>query len=162
MHESQFTKWSPWHVRGQLNGIKYPGIYVIAIADSMFNPIEDFCWVNQVVYIGMTNSVGGLRGRLQQFDNTIIGKSGHGGADRVRFKHQNYQLLTEKLFVSVASFECNVKSNQPTDLLVMGNVAKFEYECFAEFVRIHGALPEFNDKKGAPKYSLTVGQSANG
>ena len=162
MHESQFTQWSPWHERGQLAGMKYPGIYVIAIADSAFHPSEAFRWLSQVVYIGMTNSATGLRGRLQQFDNTIIGKTGHGGADRVRFKHQNYQALTDKLFVSVASFECNVKSNQPADLLVMGDVAKFEYECFAEFVRIHGALPEFNDKKGAPKYSLTVGRAANG
>jgi len=162
MHEYRFTKWVQWHERGQLAAVKYPGIYVIAIADSTFDPIEDFCWVNKIVYIGMTNSVGGLRSRLQQFDNTIIGKSGHGGADRVRFKHQNYQLLSEKLFVSVASFECDVKSNKPNDLLTMGDVAKFEYECFAEFVRIHGVLPEFNDKKGAPKYSLTVGRPASG
>jgi len=48
----------------------------------------------------MTNSISGLKGRLKQFDNTIIGKAGHGGADRVRFKHQNYeQLIKTYLFL---------------------------------------------------------------
>ena len=161
MHEFRFTQWAQWQERGQLEGIKCPGIYALAIADSTFDPSALFVWVSQVVYIGMTNSVGGLKARLQQFDNTIKGKSGHGGADRVRYKHKDYQQLTEKLFVSVASFACDVKSNLPDDLLVMGDVAKFEYECFAAFARIHGTLPEFNDKKSAPKYSLTFGRSAN-
>jgi hypothetical protein len=110
----------------------------------------------------MTNSAGGLRARLKQFDNTIVGKTGHGGADRVRYKHQIYQKLVEELYVSVAAFPCNVKSNQPRDLMVMGEVAKFEYDCFAEFVKKHGSLPEFNDKKSAPKYSLTIGRASGG
>ena len=37
----------------------------------------------------MTNSIAGIKGRLKQFDNTIIGKGGHGGADRVRYKYQD-------------------------------------------------------------------------
>ena len=28
----------------------------------------------------------------------------------------------------------------------MGDVAKFEYECFALYVEAYGQLPEFNDK----------------
>ena len=103
----------------------------------------------------MTNSQAGLKGRLKQFDNTIVGKSGHGGADRFRFKHQNYQELVDQLFVSVCSFECDVKSNKPEDFRIMGDVAKFEYECFATYVEKFGKMPEFNDKKLSPKYSLT-------
>lgn len=40
----------------------------------------------------------------------------------------------------------------------MGDVAKFEYQCFAHHVEIYGQLPEFNNKKEAPKYSLTYGR----
>ena len=42
-----------------------------------------FDWIKEIIYIGMTNSKGGLKNRLQQFDNTIAGKTGHGGAQRV-------------------------------------------------------------------------------
>ncbi len=103
----------------------------------------------------MTNSKAGLKGRLKQFDNTIIGKTGHGGADRFRFKHGNYKELADKLYVSACTFECDVESNDPKDLRIMGKVAKFEYDCFAEYVEKFGELPEFNNKKESPKYSLT-------
>ena len=36
----------------------------------------------------------------------------------------------------------------------MGEVAKLEYDCFAEYVEKFGNLPEFNDKSKSPKYSL--------
>jgi len=160
--ESKFTKWVKWSERNSLSDMKYPGVYVCAIEDNYFNPSSDFEWLKQVIYIGMTNSAGGLRARLKQFDNTILGRTGHGGADRVRYKHQDYKTLVNTLFVSVASFTCDVRSNQPKDLMVMGEVAKFEYDCFAEFVKKHGALPEFNNKKSAPKYSLTIGRENGG
>jgi hypothetical protein len=44
-----------------------------------------------------------------------------------------------------------VSSNLPADLRGMGEVAAFEYECFAQFVEQHGRLPEFNDKQRSPK-----------
>jgi len=56
-------------------------------------------------------------------------------------------ILTKKLYVSIAPFECDVKSNSLKDLRVMGQVAKFEYDCFAEYVKEHKKLPKFNDKK---------------
>lgn len=105
----------------------------------------------------MTNAVSGLKGRLKQFDNTISGKIGHGGADRVRFKYRNYKKLAQNLYVAVAPFKCDVASNEPRGLRRMGEVAKFEYLCFAEFVKRFGKLPEFNNKKSSPKYSKTVG-----
>jgi len=48
-----------------------------------------------------------------------------------------------------------VKSNTPKDLRIMGHVAKFEYDCFAIYVEKFGKLPEFNNKRESPKYSLT-------
>ena len=142
MINREFSQWIKWKDRNSLNGIKYPGIYCISISETDLSE-QDFEWISKITYVGMTNSKAGLKGRLKQFDNTIIGKSGHGGADRFRFKYENYQDLVNKLFVSVCSFECDVKSNVPKDLRIMGGVAKF------------GELPEFNNKSKSLKYSLT-------
>ncbi|MDP2633374.1 MULTISPECIES: hypothetical protein [unclassified Pseudoalteromonas] len=159
MYEDRFSKWVCWADRNLTEGVKYPGIYIIAIADENLSG-QNFLWTTDIVYVGMTNSLNGLKGRLRQFDNTIIGKKGHGGADRVRYKHQSYERLVKNLYVAVASFECDVKSNNPEDLRVMGEVAKFEYDCFAYFAELFGQLPEFNDQKRSPKYSLTLGRKS--
>jgi hypothetical protein len=42
----------------------------------------------------------------------------------------------------------------------MGEVAYMEYYCFAEYVRLFGCLPEFNDKK-APKLKANELKKAN-
>jgi len=115
-----------------------------------------FEWSEEIIYIGMTNAKGGLKSRLQQFENTIIGKTGHSGAERVRYKHGDYNLQVSKLFVSISHTECDVKSNRPSELRLMGSVAHQEYECFAIFAeKFGGRLPEFNDKKKSPKKQTT-------
>ena len=146
----KFTQWIKWTERNTLENLQYPGVYVIAYADiDIVN--NDFDWIEEIIYVGMTNSQGGLKNRLQQFENTIIGKTGHGGAQRVIFKYRNYNELIKKLYVSARYFKCNVTSNQVDDLLVMGKVAEYEYICFAEYVKRYNRLPEFNDKKLSPK-----------
>jgi hypothetical protein len=80
----------------------------------------------------------------------------------MRYKHRDYPALCECLYVAVVPFKCDVRSHKPADLLVMGRVASFEYECFAAFAERFGRLPEFNDKKEARKYSLTVGRGSHG
>jgi len=108
----------------------------------------------------MTNAEFGLRSRLKQFDNTIKGKSGHGGARRFLYAYRDAGKLASELYVSVMSFDdCTVTSNEPHDLRVMGEIAKAEYECFALYVCLglrkdkagKHLLPKFNDKKNAPK-----------
>lgn len=160
MYESKFTAWSAWENRDDLLGINFPGIYVIRISSKNISG-RKFSWHKEIVYVGMTNAVSGLKGRLRAFDNTINGKRGHGGADRFRYKHQNYNALVKKLFVSVAPFKGDVTSNLPEDLIVMGNVAKFEYQCFAQYAEKYGELPEFNNKKESKKYSLTYGRESH-
>ena len=159
MYEDRFSVWQRWQDRDALENLKYPGVYAIAHSS---NPIagSPFSWRREVFYIGMTNAAAGLKGRLKQFDNTIAGKSGHGGADRVRYKHRDYGVLCQALYVSVAPLKCDVTSNTPTDLRIMGDVAQFEYLCFAHFVELFGKLPEFNNKKETLKYSLTVARSS--
>lgn len=156
---NKFTKWLSWNSRGDHAGFNYPGIYAIAYSSSDLSN-KPFAWRKEVIYVGMTNAVSGLKGRLQQFDNTIAGKRGHGGADRVRYKHRNYSKLVQKLYVSVSAFKCDPASNRPSDLRTMGDVARFEYQCFAFYVEKFGQLPEFNNKKVALKYSKTVGRGA--
>lgn len=158
MDTKNFSNWYKWENRDTAKDIKSPGIYIISVTE---NDIEgqEFEWLPEIEYVGMTNSVAGLKGRLKQFDNTISGKTGHGGADRFRYEYQNYRELIKKLYVSVIPFNCDVKSNSPEDLRIMGEVAKFEYDCFAKYVELYEKLPKFNDKKGTKKYSLTYGRS---
>ena len=145
-----FSVWLKWTNREQNKNIKYPGIYIICHSevDIEGSPFE---WNENIIYIGMTNSKQGLRGRLKQFDNTLRGKSGHGGASRVIFKYKENLTLVENLYVAVQYFECDVKSKQVEDLLVMGGVASYEYVCFAEYVKRYNRLPEFNDMEKSPK-----------
>lgn len=154
MNIERFSNWYKWKNRNDAENIKFPGIYIIAVSTKNLAG-ETFNWLSEIKYVGMTNSMAGLKGRLKQFDNTICGKTGHGGADRFRYKYQNYDELIDKLYVSVIPFICDVKSNSPKDLRIMGEVAKFEYDCFAKYVELYEKLPEFNDKKATKKYSLT-------
>jgi hypothetical protein len=160
MYEDKFSHWQSWPKRDELKGVEYPGVYALARSEHMIAGTS-FSWRKEVIYIGMTNAASGLKGRLKQFDNTISGKTGHGGADRVRYKHQNYNALVKRLYVAIALFKCDVTSNTPHDLRKMGSVAKFEYLCFAHFVERFGKLPEFNNKKESPKYSRTVLRHSN-
>lgn len=145
-----FKDWSRWSNRTESCGLGNPGVYAIAISSADISGIP-FSWRPDIVYIGMTNAKSGLRSRLRQFDRTIYGGEGHGGACRVRFKHPRYEKLISELFVAIWSFECDVISNAAGDLRIMGDVAKQEYECIARFVEQFGQLPEFNDKKRSPK-----------
>ena len=154
MYESRFSNWCYWQNRKSLRGLESPGVYVLAYYKQNMTG-KPFRWSKRIIYIGMTNAIAGLWGRLKQFDNTINGKRGHGGADRVRYKYQNYDSLANHLFVAIVSFPCDVTSNQPVDLKIMGKVAQFEYLCFSQFSGKFGCLPEFNDKKRSPKYSKT-------
>jgi len=145
-----FSNWTHWQDRNKLDNLKYPGIYILSYTQNNISG-GSFNWIKDIIYIGMTNSKGGLKSRLQQFENTIAGKKGHGGAERVMYKHSNYNTLISDLYVSVRPFECDITSNNVKDLLVMGKVAEFEYICFAEYVKRFKCLPEFNDKKRSPK-----------
>lgn len=150
MVKPTFSRWTGWKDRHSLQDMSYPGVYALAVSGTEIARTK-FGWIKEIVYFGMTNSGGGLRARLRQFDNTILGKEGHGGGERVRYKYRNYDQLARKLFVSVCPVKCNIKSCNPDDLLKMGEVAYLEYYCFAKYAQLFGHLPEFNDKKRSAK-----------
>ena len=156
MYEDEFSPWVSWPNRNELLNIKFVGVYALALSDRNIGDTS-FTWRKEIIYIGMTTAILGLKGRMKQFDNTILGKKGHGGADRVLYKHRDYNKLVQNLYVAVAPFKCDVKTNKPEDLRIMGDVARFEYLCLAHFVEKFGELPEFNNKMKSPKYSKSVG-----
>ncbi len=150
MANRTFSQWVKWAARRNLTDAELPGVYAIAISNTDISN-QDFSPCEEIVYFGMTNARGGLKSRLGQFDRTIQGGQGHGGAMRVRVKHRDYRMLAPLLYVAVCPYQCDVTSNAPSDLRTMGEVAKHEYECLADFVGAFNSLPEFNDKAKSPK-----------
>ena len=143
MYEKHFSVWTRWCDRDECVGLDQPGVYAIALRPSQ-TAKRRFSWSKDIVYIGMTNSLGGLAARLRQFDRTMAGKLSHGGADRMLFEHPNYSRFSRQAYVAVAPFKCDPGSRLPGDLRVMGDVARFEFLCFAEFAAKFGDLPAFN------------------
>src|SRR5580692_86190 len=92
-----FSNWESWTQRAAIADLAFPGVYAIAISRVDISA-KAFSWRPEIVYVGMTNAKGGLRSRLKQFDDTIRGGNGHGGAHRVRFKHSKYVTLTSRLY----------------------------------------------------------------
>jgi hypothetical protein len=153
MVERRFSTWYSWGQRSDLTRSECPGVYAIARSRQNLSG-KPFKLHEDIIYFGMTNAAYGLQGRLQHFDNTISGKRlAHGGADRVRHGYSSYSRLAPQLYVSVARFPCDPTSNKPADLRKMGDVARFEYLCLAEFVEQFERLPRFNDKVNSPKFS---------
>jgi hypothetical protein len=148
----RFSNWVKFNQREALKNTNYPGVYAIAICSRNIAGTR-FGWKKEIAYLGFTNAVGGLRGRLNQFSNTIRSKSApsHGGAERFRHKYPNGNALAEKLYVAVCPFKCDVSTNSPADLRVMGDVVRAEYLAFAKYATLYLRLPEFNDKERSPK-----------
>lgn len=155
-----FSAWHKWTDRNQYPDCRQPGVYAVAKSAENLAGVP-FTLRPEIVYIGMTNSLAGLRGRLAQFDSTISGKRRlHGGAERVVFKHSDYAALAPTLYVAFWSFRCDPRSNKADDLRMMGEVTRAEYECWARCVEELGQLPEFNRKKDSPKRARTRPQPA--
>ena len=142
-----FSNWKKWDDRNGDN-LKDPGVYCIAKFRKNIDG-KKFSWIREIVYIGMTNSQGGLQSRLNQFHNTINGGKGHGGAERFKYKYPKEH--GKNLYVSVNAFKCNVKKKSVDDLKIMGKVAEFEYVCFAKYMENFNVLPKFNDPKSLKK-----------
>jgi len=146
MVSNALNKFEPWVEWGSKPDIKYPGIYLIAITSSKLKDKKpDF---KDVVYVGMTNSKGGLSARLKQFDTSIKGKSAHSGGTRIYNDLGDYNQWAKKLFVSTRQIKCNTDklTRGPHDLQNMGKCAALEYEILAEFKEKINKEPKYNLK----------------
>ncbi|WP_417460382.1 hypothetical protein [Kordiimonas sp.] len=147
----KFSPWISWTERTTLANLRLPGIYILRLSKTRNIASQPFDWCPEIIYVGMSNSKAGLKGRLKQFDRTINMKEGHGGACRVRHKHRDYDALVQSLYVAVQTFDCDPSACLPNDFRTMGQVALLEYDCLATFLEKFGRLPEFNDRS-SPKY----------
>lgn len=145
------TKWYKWVYRNEIANKRQPAVYFIAFSDKDISS-EDFAIIEDIVYIGMTISVSGLKGRLDQFEHAMRGKNGiHGGAERVRFKHTNPDDFFNKAYISAKIFEISPSKNKPDDWRIKGDCVEHEYKSFAEYLEKYQRLPEFNDQKRSKK-----------
>jgi hypothetical protein len=141
-----FTEWKCWSQRDQFPDIKKPGIYAIAKSKKALSG-KPFTWRKEIAYIGMTASKGGLRARLNQFNDTIHKKAlSHGGARRVLCRHKNNcKPLARYLYIAIMTQPpCRRKKDKD-------KVYGLELFCFAEYISRHKKIPEFNDWARSPK-----------
>ncbi len=142
--ELAFPPWVPWESRRRLPLVRLPGVYLLSITTESLtgNALQ---W-DDVSYIGMTNSIGGLASRWRQFDRAIRGKGGHSGGNKV-FRILGHREAWEvDLFVTGMTIPCDVRRSASEDLRQMGLVASLEYEAFAQYQEEVGGKPRFNTK----------------
>ena len=145
------TKWVPWAKRHTISNKNQPAIYYIAHLNQNIED-KDFSYIKDIVYIGMTISKSGLKGRLEQFEKAMYGSDGvHGGAERVRFKHKDANSFFENTYVSACIFELSDNRDTSNDWRIKGDCVGHEYKSFAEYLDQHDKLPEFNDQKISKK-----------
>jgi hypothetical protein len=154
----RFSNWVTFDKRDVLRDVGFPGVYAIAISSKNI-ACTRFSWISEISYFGFTHARGGIRSRLNQFNNTLRDRSGggHGGAERFRQKYRDGNRLAKKLYVAVCPFKCDVSTNKPKDLRVMGDVVRAEYLAFAKYATLFHRLPEFNDKERSPKQQKLQG-----
>lgn len=149
MLDFNFSPWVGWKDRNELAGLTAPGVYAIAKSTADLNGIY-FDWAHDIIYFGVSGS---LKKRLQQFDDTIAQRrKQHGGADRVLFKHTDYNALTANLYVSVIHIGNTVARKTPDCLRRIGEAHRLEFYCLAKYLELRSELPEFN-RSEAPKFS---------
>jgi hypothetical protein len=150
----RFSRWAAWSDREAFPNLELRGVYAICVTRSRLVGIP-FKWSADICYIGMTNSKGGLRSRLRQFDRTLHVALEHGGADRFRFMYKDYAKVLPRLYVAVLPVRADVDHPKPRDLRAMGSVAYLEYECLARYHTKFGGVPAFN-QRSAEKHSRTA------
>ncbi len=141
-----FGKWVAWRDRSSIDGAAFPGVYLLAT--SRRNLGGKRADIGDAVYIGMTNSRGGLKGRWGQCSQAVQGRGGHSGGNAMFKNMGHYDTWEENLFVAACPVQCDPVSPNPNDYLLMGAVAYLEYKAFAEFLRKKPRLrkPRFNTK----------------
>lgn len=141
--ELTFPPWVPWERRGTIPGVRLPGVYLVSISKKDLSGRRPH-W-SDVSYIGMTNSLGGLASRWNQFDRAIRGgKGGHSGGNHVFRTLGHPDRWDPSLFVTGMPIQCDVRRSAPADLRQMGLVTYLEYEAFARYREEVGGKPRFN------------------
>lgn len=140
----KFSRWIRWKNREKFHEKYWPGVYMLAITNKNLEDKKPN--LKDVVYVGMTNSHGGLISRWNQFNNSIHGEPGHSGGKTVYKNLGNYKNWKKRLFVSALPVKCNVfkEKRTPQDLIMMGWITFLEYEALSKYKEIIGNEPKYN------------------
>jgi hypothetical protein len=145
------TKWHRWSDRNKIVNKNQPAIYFIAHSEKDISG-NDFSLIKEIIYIGMSISIRGLKGRLDQFEAAMKGKNGvHGGAERVRVKYEDPEEFFKKAYISAKIFKLSNTRDTANDWRIKGDCVGQEYKSFADYMDRFGCLPEFNDQKRSKK-----------
>ncbi len=129
-----FTNWQKlFNKNGDLierEEYKKSGVYIIAdstkIKEGQFIiENKEFKWQEGIIYIGMTNNRHLIQ-RIKELKRSIENKKGHSGG-KTMFKKG---IEKNNLYISIITFGEDLK-NSPQDIRIKGDIARFEYECFA-------------------------------
>jgi len=141
----QLYSWYKWNNRLDYPLRKYPGVYCISITEKKNLIGSDVDW-GDVVYIGMTNSRGGLQSRWRQFQDSISGKYGHSGGNTVFNDLGHHDTWHFQLYVAAMGIKVNTTNPTADDYRKMGMVAYLEYETFARYHEAVGGHPKYNKR----------------
>lgn len=136
-----------------LGNAKYPGVYLLAYTNRGLQnqPID----INDVFYVGMSNSDGGVKQRLINFMNGIESGKMHSGGERFfhNYAHgipfSDFSSINDgkRFYIATLSIPCETRKGRRTaeDLEKMGEVARLEYYVMAHLKRNLGREPELNE-----------------
>jgi len=139
------SQWYKWSNRKNYSLRKYPGVYCISITIKENLEGTDV-HLKDVVYIGMTNSRGGLQSRWRQFYNSIRGKSAHSGGNTIFKDLGHFDTWQLQLYVAAMGIKVNTANPTADDYRKMGMVAYLEYEAFAQYYKAIDGHPTYNTR----------------
>lgn len=129
----------------------YPGVYILAYTNK--NLGGKSININDIFYVGMSNSRRGIKSRLKQFIDGINKNRSHSAGMRFYKKYAlgvpfNRLKRKETFFVQSLSLPCNVikEERNAEDLRKMGKVTKLEYDLLAHIKEKTEKEPELNKK----------------
>jgi hypothetical protein len=129
--------------------LRYPGVYLLAFSRPRIE--ERQVAEADVLYVGMSNSAGGIVQRLKQFRNGIERYGLHSGAMRFYREYCQGQPFStvksdKKLYFVAISVSCvSAKAKaQPNDFMAMGHVAALECYAVARILERTGRTPPLN------------------
>lgn len=141
----KFTPWVRFDDRKNLPNTQYPGIYAFAISENSLAGRE-FGLSEKIVLLGVTFKKAGIKGRLEQFNNSIRGKSGIGdkAARRMRREYKDGEELAKRLYVSICHIKCDVTALSREDIGTIYEGARAAYLALEEFHKRYNRHPKYN------------------
>jgi hypothetical protein len=137
MNELFKTRWRELHADGWADSdrLQYPGVYLLAYdaRDLAGQKVK----IDDVYYVGMSNSAGGVRARLKQFKSALERGYGHSGGNHFFITHKKRPFsklrASKRFYFTALCLQCRSlkTSARPDDFRKMGHVACLEYYAIA-------------------------------